>query len=482
MALMMDAAGDGMMADPGDESGLEYGKVQAEQVGGFPVDGESGAQYVIKTVEERGVQFVQLWFTDVLGTLKAFSIAPAEVEGALEDGMTFDGSAVDGFSRVQESDMVAHPDPGTFELLPWNDGDTITARMFCDIANPDGTPFDGSPREVLRRAIRRAQAAGYGFFAGPEIEFFYFIEDGSGHRPQPIDNGSYFDLTAAEMCGDLRRGSIQALEEMGIPVEHTQHEDAPGQYEIDLRYTDALTMADTVMTTRMIVKEVALRHGVLASFMPKPLSGVQGSGMHTHLSLFKGESNAFYDPDDPAGLSQVAKCFVAGLLRHAPEITAVTNQWVNSYKRLVPGYEAPAHVSWARNNRSALVRVPVVRRSKPDTTRIEYRAIDSACNPYLSFALILAAGMKGLEEGYELPPETAVNLFDLSSRELDAMGVVQLPHNLFEAVSLMERSQLVADTVGAHVFEWFTRNKLEEWHAFREHVSEFELDRYLKIL
>ncbi len=475
------------MVDHGGQAGAGYIGEQAMPVGESQVEDESGAQYVIKTVEERGVQFVQLWFTDVLGTLKAFSIAPAEVEGALADGMTFDGSAVDGFSRVQESDMVAHPDPSTFELLPWDDGGSLTARMFCDIANPDGTPFEGSPREVLRRTIRRARAAGYDFFVGPEIEFFYFAdgdigEGPNGSYPHPIDSGSYFDLTAAELCGDLRRGSIQALEEMGIPVEHTQHEDAPGQYEIDLRYTDALTMADTVMTTRMIIKEIALRHGVLASFMPKPLSGVQGSGMHTHLSLFDGESNAFYDPNDPIGLSQVAKGFVAGLLRHAPEITAVTNQWVNSYKRLVPGYEAPAHVSWARNNRSALIRVPVIRRTKPDTTRIEYRAIDSACNPYLSFALILAAGMKGLEEGYELPPETAVNLFDLSARDLETMGVVQLPHNLFEAVSLMENSQLVVDTVGAHAFEWFIRNKLEEWHVFREHVSEFELDKYLKIL
>jgi len=440
---------------------------------------DSGLQYVVRTIEERGIQFVQLWFTDVLGTLKAFSIAPAEVESALEDGMTFDGSAVDGFSRVQESDMIAHPDPSTFELLPWKDGDALTARIFCDISNPDGSPFEGSPREVLRRATDSAHALGYGFYVGPEIEFFYFREE---PRTQPIDNGSYFDLTAAELCSDLRRESIQSLETIGIPVEHTQHEDAPGQYEIDLRYTDALTMADTVMTTRMIIKEVAIRRHVVASFMPKPISGVQGSGMHTHISLFRGDTNAFYDPDDPAGLSVEAKCFIAGLLKHAPEITAVTNQWVNSYKRLVPGYEAPAYVSWARNNRSALVRVPVTRKSKPETTRIEYRAVDSACNPYLSFAMILAAGMDGLIKGYELPPEADVNLFDLSISDLENTGVVRLPHNLFEAISLMEKSSLVADTLGEHVFEWFIRNKLEEWHSFREHVSEYEIDRYLTIL
>jgi glutamine synthetase len=442
----------------------------------------SQQEYVLRTVEERGIRFVQLWFTDVLGTPKTFSITPAELENALDEGMTFDGSAIDGFSRIQESDVLARPDVKTFQVLPWHPAAVPVASVFCDIFNLDGTPFEGDPRHALRRMLEKARAKGFTFFSAPEIEYFYFSDADPSHIPVTIDSGSYFELTATDKATDLRKQSVLTLEEMGIPVEHAQHEDAPSQHEIDLRYTDALTMADTVMTTRLVIKETAQANGVHASFMPKPLSGVQGSGMHTHLSLFEGDTNAFYDPEDPYHLSGVAKRFIAGLLRHASEITAVTNQWVNSYKRLVSGYEAPIHVSWARNNRSALVRIPVVKRGKPESTRIEYRAPDSACNPYLAFAVILAAGLKGIEDEYELPREASANLFAMTSQELAADGIRSLPGSLNDAVIEMERSELVAETLGEHVFEWFIRNKREEWAAYKTHISQFELDRYLPLL
>ncbi len=435
--------------------------------------------YVLRTVEERGVRFVQLWFTDVLGTPKGFNITPAELENVLDEGMTFDGSAIDGFSRVQEADVLARPDANTFQLLPWHGSDATVARVFCDIFNLDGTPFEGCPRHTLRRTLERASQAGYTYFAAPEVEYFYFANDDPSHQPQPLDTGSYFDLSVADVSSNLRRRSVIMLEEIGIPVEHAQHEDARSQHEIDLRYPDALTMADTVMTVRLIVKEIARQEGVHASFMPKPVAGMQGSGMHTHVSLWEGERNAFYDPADEYGLTPVARQFIAGLLHHAREITAVTNQWVNSYKRLVHGYEAPVHVSWARNNRSALVRVPVVKRGKTESTRLEYRAPDSACNPYLAFAVVLAAGLRGIEHGYELPPEAGDNLFELSPRELALKGIEALPSSLNDAVDEMERSDLLLDTLGEHVFEWFIRNKREEWSAYKSHVSQFELDRYL---
>jgi glutamine synthetase len=440
--------------------------------------------YVLRTVEERGIRFVQLWFTDVLGTPKTFNITPAELENALDEGMTFDGSAIDGFSRVQESDVLARPDATTFQLLPWHGHDEPVARVFCDIFNLDRTPFEGCPRHVLRRTLERAHRAGYTFFCAPEVEYFCFedLDVDPTRPPRPIDSGSYFDLTGADRSSDLRQRTVLTLEEMGIPVEHAQHEDAPGQHEIDLRYTDALTMADTVMTVRLVVKEMARRDGIHASFMPKPLSGVQGSGMHTHLSLWQGEHNAFCDPTDPYGLSPVAKRFMAGLLRHGPEITVITNQWVNSYKRLVLGYEAPSHVSWARNNRSALVRVPVIKGGKPESTRVEYRAPDSACNPYLAFAVMLAAGLKGVEEHYELPPEADANLYELSPGELAAQGVGSLPVSLNEAVDTMEQSKLLLETLGDHVFEWFLRNKRAEWADYRAEVTPFERGRYLPVL
>jgi glutamine synthetase len=442
---------------------------------------ERQQDYVLRTVEERGVRFVQMWFTDVLGTPKSFQITPAELENALEEGMTFDGSTIDGFSRVQESDVLAMPDAKTFQLLPYLADGAPVARVVCDVVNLDGSPFEGDPRHVLRRALERARGLGFSFFVAPELEYFYF-ENADGAAPTPLDRGSYFDLTTNDLGSDLRRQTVLTLEDMGIPVEYSQHEDAPSQHEIDLRYTDALTMADTVMTVRMVVKEIAARHQVFATFMPKPLYGVQGSGMHTHMSVFDGDNNAFYDDSDEYNLSPVARHFIAGLLAHARELTAVTNQWVNSYKRLIVGYEAPVYISWARNNRSALVRVPPTKKGKRDSTRIEYRAPDSAANPYLAFAAVLAAGLTGIEKGYDLPAEAAANLYELSPAERLAEGIVALPGSLSEAVDVMERSELMAEVLGEHVFEWFVRNKRAEWAEYKAEVTAFELRRYLTSL
>ncbi|MDE3065836.1 MAG: glutamine synthetase [Acidobacteriota bacterium] len=428
---------------------------------------KSQAQYVLRTVEERGVRFVQLWFTDVLGRAKAFHVTPAELEDALDQGMTFDGSAIDGFSRVQESDVLARPDLTTFQLLPWYAEGSGVARVFCDIVNIDGSPFEGCPRQQLRRVLEGAREIGYTFFAAPEVEYFYFASADTDRDPQPIDQGSYFDLLPDDLGSQLRRRTVLTLEEMGIGVEHAQHEDAPGQHEIALRYTDALTMADTVMSVRHVVKEIARQEGIFASFMPKPLARVQGSGMHTHLSLWRDGRNAFVG-EGPYGLSEVALAFVAGLVRHAPEITAVTNQWVNSYKRLVPGLEAPVDVAWARHGDAALVRVPSVKPGRVDSTRLEYRAPDPAANPYLAFAVILAAGLRGVTGGYELPPE--------------GEAVAPLPQSLSEALDLMEGSALLLETLGEHQVEWFLRNKRAEWRAYRERVTPFELERYLPLL
>jgi glutamine synthetase len=443
---------------------------------------ERQQDYVLRTAEERKIRFVQLWFTDVLGTAKSFSITSAELENALEEGMTFDGSAIDGFSRVQESDVLAKPDAKTFQILPLRDGDAPVARVFCDLVNLDGSPFEGDPRNVLRRTLEQARDRGFSFYAAPEVEYFYFANDDPSAPPKPLDHGSYFTLTVADRPTDMRKETVLTLEEMGVPVEYSQHEDSPGQHEIDLRHTDALTMADNVMTVRLMAKEIARARGAYATFMPKPIAGVQGSGMHTHFSLFEGDVNAFHDPGDEHGLSKVAKGFIAGLLAHAPEITAVTNQWVNSYKRLVVGYEAPVYVAWARNNRSAVVNVPHSKRNKAESTRVEYRAPDPACNPYLTFAVVLAAGLRGIEEGYPLPPEVTANLYELTPDELLAEGIKSLPGNLHEAVTIMERSELAAATLGEHVFEWFIRNKQAEWSSYKTQVSQFELDRYLPSL
>jgi glutamine synthetase len=436
-------------------------------------------------VEERGIRLVWLWFTDVLGTLKSFAVTSEELEGAFDEGIGFDGSAIEGFARIQESDMLARPDAGTFQIMPPRQGtEGGVARMFCDIYTPDGRPFWGDPRFVLRRTLERASERGFTFYVHPEMEFFLFK---SPEDPSPIDAGGYFDLTPLDVTQELRRDTIAVLEQMGIPVEFSHHEVAPSQHEIDLRHADALTMADSVMTFRLVVKEMASARGMYATFMPKPHTDLPGSGMHTHLSLFEGDQNAFHDSSDEYHMSKVAKAFTAGLLRHAREITLVTNQWVNSYKRLTPGMgypvqEAPVYVCWGRHNRSALIRVPMYKPRKEQSTRIEFRSPDPACNPYLAFAVMLAAGLKGIDESYDLPSEATDNIYELTEIERRAQQLSRLPDDLNEAIGEMEGSDLVAEALGEQVFEYLLRNKRAEWEEYRSYVSPYEARRYLPIL
>ena len=437
-------------------------------------------EYVLSTVKERGIRFIRLWFTDVQGFLKSFAITPAELEIALEEGMSFDGSSIDGFSRSREADMLAKPDPATFQILPWRGEQDGVARMFCDIVTPDGDPFPGDPRHVLRRNLSRAAELGYSFYVAPEIEYFYF-ED-SSPDPKVLDQGGYFDLTPLDVAQEYRRTTIMMLEKLGIPVAFSHHEVSPSQHELDLRHTDALTMADNIVTTRLAVKEVALEHGIHATFMPKPLQAYDESGMHLHLSLFEGDRNAFHDDSGTYGLSKVGEGFIAGLLTHASEITAVTNQWVNSYKRLVGGFDAPVYETWARNDQSALVRVPATKKGKIDSTRIEYRSPDPACNPYLALSAILAAGMAGIANNYELPDETGSDVLEMSDAERSSAGIRRLPSNLADAIHAMEESDLMRDALGDHVFEWFLRNKRREWSRYEQHVSRYELEAYLPVL
>ena len=425
-------------------------------------------EFVLRTIEERNIRFIRLWFTDVLGYLKSVAIAPAELANAFDEGIGFDGSAIEGFARVTESDMLAKPDPATFSILPWRTESPGAARMFCDITMPDGSPSHADPRNVLRRTLNKAAQMGYTCYTHPEIEFFLFKSNPvKGEQPIPVDQGGYFDHTPAVVGHDFRRQAITMLEAMGISVEFSHHEGAPGQQEIDLRYADALSTADNIMTFRHVIKEVALEQGFYASFMPKPFTDHPGSGMHTHVSLFEGEKNAFYDASAEFNLSKTARSFIAGILKHSSEITAVTNQWVNSYKRLQGGGEAPALISWGHNNRSALVRIPMYKPNKENSTRIEFRSPDSACNPYLAYAVMLAAGLKGIEDKYEL---------------VDNASPESLPANLDEAIAVMEKSELVRETLGEHVFEYVLRNKRAEWQDYRRQVSAYELDRYLPVL
>jgi glutamine synthetase len=435
--------------------------------------------YVVQTCKAQNIKFIRLWFTDILGSLKSFTITVEELEGALEEGMGFDGSSIEGFARIDESDMVAVPDPSTFAIIPWRPREIGTARMFCDIHLPDGTPFAGDPRYVLKRNIKRATDLGFTFYVGPELEYFYFK---SVDNPEPLDQGGYFDLTPLDVATDLRRDTILYLEDMGIGVEYSHHEVAPSQHEIDLRYADALSMADAAMTYRLVVKEVALSHGVYATFMPKPIAGQNGSGMHVHQSLFKGKSNAFFEASDKYHLSPLAKSYIAGLLRHAREITLVTNQWVNSYKRLVPGYEAPCYITWARRNRSDMVRVPEYKPGKETATRIEYRSPDPACNPYLAFATMLAAGLEGIEKEYPLADPVEENVFHMTEPERKARGIDVLPGSLIEAIEVAEGSDVLRRALGDHVFESLIANKKIEWDAYRTKVTDYELERYLPIL
>ncbi|GAC1384994.1 MAG: type I glutamate--ammonia ligase [Marmoricola sp.] len=439
--------------------------------------------FVLRALEERDVRFVRLWFTDVLGFLKSVAVAPAELEGAFSEGIGFDGSAIEGFARVTEADMLAYPDPATFQILPWRGESPATARLVCDIAMPDGSPSYADPRHVLKRTLQRAADRGFSFYTHPEIEFYLFEGHAKpGDAPVPVDQSGYFDHTAQGMGADFRREVITVLESMGISVEFSHHEGGPGQQEIDLRYADALTTADNIMTFRAVVREIALSQGIWASFMPKPFTEHPGSGMHTHVSLFEGDSNAFFEAGAEYQLSKTGRHFIAGILTHAAEITAITNQWVNSYKRLIGGGEAPSYICWGHNNRSAMVRVPMYKPNKGQSTRIELRTVDAACNPYLAYAAILAAGLKGLDEEYELPREAEDDVWSLTSRERKALGLEELPKSLNDAIAVAERSELLAETLGEHVYDFFLRNKRSEWEEYRAQVSAFERDRMLPVL
>ncbi|HEY3275639.1 MAG TPA: glutamine synthetase family protein [Syntrophorhabdaceae bacterium] len=437
-------------------------------------------EQVLKSARDTGMKFIKLWFTDILGIAKSFSITVDELEGALAEGMGFDGSSIQGFARIDESDMIAKPDPATFTVLPWRHSEgTSVGKMFCDILEPDGTPYKGDPRYVLKRNLKIAADMGFTFYVGPELEYFYFKSD---QGTEILDKGGYFDLTTLDEAMDLRRDTILTLEEMGIKVEYSHHEVAPSQHEIDLRYTDALAMADNTITYRIVVKEVAREYGVYATFMPKPMFGVNGSGMHVHQSLFKGKKNAFYDAKDKYYLSNIGKWYIAGLLKHAREITLLTSQWVNSYKRLVPGYEAPVYVAWARRNRSTLVRVPLYKPGKENATRAEYRSPDPAANPYFAFAAMLRAGLEGIKNKYPLPQPIEEDVYDMTDSRRKELMIGSLPGSLSEAIEEAEKSPLIRETLGDHVFEKLMENKRIEWDRFRTHVSKYEVDNYLPIL
>jgi len=441
---------------------------------------EESRKRVCARIEEERVEFVLLWFSDIEGHLKSFAVTPSEIEDALDDGMGFDGSSITGFNAIEESDMIAIPDPETFQLMPWKEGETKVARMICDIVTPDGKPYEGDPRYVLRRALERMSSLGFDTFnVGPELEYFLFRDD---KGTETLDEGGYFAMTTLDAASGLRQETVRALETMGIPIEYVHHEVGPSQHEIDMRYADALSMADHTVTYRLIVKEIAKKAGFHATFMPKPLFGENGSGMHTHQSLFKDERNAFFDGDDKWHLSDAGKAFIAGQLRHAREISAVFAQWVNSYKRLVPGYEAPVYVAWSQRNRSALIRIPLYKPGAEQGTRAEIRCPDPACNPYLTFAALLHAGLEGIEQGYELPDPMETNLYHLTPEQRRERGIVSLPETLGEAIDELAQSELARKALGPHIFDRYVELKRGEWDEYRVQLTEWELRKYLSVL
>ena len=435
---------------------------------------------IIKLVKEKDVKFIRFWFTDILGQVKSFAVTEGELEGALENGMGFDGSSITGYQSIEESDMIAMPDPDTFQILPWRPNEKAVARMICDILTPDRKPYEGDPRYVLKRALKRAKAMGFDhYYIGPELEFFCFKND---QGTEILDKGGYFDLTTLDVASDLRRDTVLALENMGIQIEYSHHEVGPSQHEIDMRFADALTMADNVITYRVVVKEIAQKYGLYATFMPKPLFGENGSGMHTHQSLFRGNQNAFFDPNDTYNLSKEAKGFIAGQLKHAKEMSSVFAQWVNSYKRLVPGYEAPVYIAWSRRNRSALIRVPMYHPGNEVATRCELRCPDPACNPYLTFASTLQLGLEGIEKNYSLPDPMEKNLYHLSSAERKTAGIESLPDSLGDAITLTESSELMPKILGDHVFSRYVCLKRKEWEDYRIQLTKYEMEKFLSVL
>lgn len=436
-------------------------------------------EFVLKTATDADVKFVRLWFPDILGHLKGFAINVDDLEDAINQGVGFDGSAIESFARINESDMRAFPDPNTFTLLPWRPQENAVARMFCDIRRPRGEVFTGDPRNTLKRNLEKVSKLGYTYYVGTELEFFYLKDS---QTPQPLDHSGYFDQISSQPGSDLRRDTVLNLAKMGVPVKYSHHEASPGQHEIDLQYTDALAMADSIMTAKLVIKELAQLRGAYATFMPKPIAGINGSGMHIHQSLFKGDKNAFFEEEDEHYLSVVGKKFIAGLLHHAPEITLVTNQWINSYKRLVPGYEAPVYVSWAHVNRSDLVRVPAYKPGYESSVRVEYRAPDPACNPYLALSVMLTAGIKGIEEDYPVQQPVVGNVSQMTEERRQSLGIKTLPSSLGEAIALAENSELLPEALGDHIFNSFIENKKIEWREYRSIVTDYEISRYLPIL
>ena len=436
---------------------------------------------IISLVKNKKVKHIQLWFTDILGFLKCFTITDDELKATLEDGKGFDGSSITGYAEAEESDIVAMPDPSTFQLLPWEPKDEPVGRMFCDILNPDGSAYMGDPRYILKQNLKKAEKMGYKFLVGPELEYFYFTNNKS---PDIVDEGAYFDLIPNDLANNLRKKSVDVLRAMGIIVEMSHHEVAPSQHEIDLRYSDALTMADAAVTYKMVVKEIAQKEGVHATFMPKPIHGVCGSGMHVHQSLFsaKGGKNTFFDKYDKDHLSKTAKMFIAGQLKHAREISSVVAQWVNSYKRLVSGFEAPVYISWAHKNRTALIRVPLYKPGSEKAVRAEIRCPDPACNPYLAFSVMLAAGLEGIKGKYKLSAPVEPNIYTMEAEERESRGLRQLPTNLFEALNETKKSKIVKEALGEHVFTRFIHNKSKEWDDYRTQVTSYEINKYLPIL
>ncbi len=434
----------------------------------------------LKQMRDEEVDFVLLWFTDIEGHLKSFAVTPSEVEEALDDGMGFDGSSITGFNAIEESDMVAIPDPNTYRLMPRADGDHRVARMICDIVTPDGKPYEGDPRYVLRRALERMSSMGFDTFnVGPELEYFLF-EDDKG--TVTLDEGGYFAMTTMDAASGIRQETVHALEAMGIPIEYVHHEVGPSQHEIDMRFAPALEMADHTVTYRLIVKEIAKKSGYHATFMPKPIFGENGSGMHTHMSLFTDGRNQFFDEGDQWHLSETGKAFIAGQLRHAREIAAVFAQWINSYKRLVPGYEAPVYVAWSQRNRSALIRIPLYKPGSEQATRAEIRCPDPACNPYLTFAALLHAGLEGIEQGYELADPMETNLYHLTPEQRRERGIVSLPETLGEAVDELAQSEVARKALGPHIFDRYVELKRKEWDEYRVQLTGWELERYLAVL
>jgi len=433
---------------------------------------------ILATVKKNDIDFMRLMFTDIAGFPKCIQIPADELEGALVNGKGFDGSSIEGFTRIYESDMIAMPDPETFKLVTWHDGD-VEGLMFCDVLLPNGQPYEGDPRFVLRKVLSRLESKKWRFMVGTELEYFYFT---SAEYPEVLDHAGYFDLQPPDLGEELRKKTIKALHAIGIPIEYSHHEVAPSQHELDLKYTDALRMADDTIMAKLLIKEVARKEGVHATFMPKPIYGENGSGMHTHQSIFKGKKNVFFDKDGVYHLSDTARAYLEGLLRHAREIALITDQWVNSYKRLVPGFEAPVYVSWAQQNRSTLVRVPQYRRGHDLSTRIELRCPDAACNPYLAFAVQLAAGLKGIEEGYECREPIEENIFGMGAEEREGHGISMLPGSLGEAVGAARKSDLLPETLGQEMFDKLLRNKTALWDDYRGYITQYEMERDLPVL